>query len=1529
MLTIQIKNWYNEVVAVINDIFSLQVDDEVNKGGKLKLKFPTEKRLQEKPLQKGYRISITYGLKIGKVIRLFEGYITDVIVKTTQVEIQADNWLSYLQYRMVRSDRTYTDQTISSVVSAVFNELNTTSELPIQLGINDCESKITKDFKVGTSFYDILKYCWEAEKDLIVRVHNGYLEVSKNTGNILEGVWEYDARNTVGTNITDRSRKDSMDEFYTYIQNEGGNINDEEFEQQMKLIFEKYDSEGALQLPSWIAIPSINISRDIDWWDFNPWDRKNIRLITGYDWLPLQYLGLIQNRKVSITANGGIKAEIKISEEYKADTNILDLVLTNLRGKKAGGDGGDMTNYYTKSETTAIINNAVSGKADAVHTHLANQITDFASAVWTLITSALVSYYTKTETDSLLSGKSNTGHTHIFSDISGLETALEGKSDVGHSHEISDVSGLQSALNGKANSSHTHQTSDITGLDTALWNKADKNTTYTKDETDTLLSWKANSTHTHAISNITGLQSALNNKADLTDIPTVNNSTITIQINWTTLKSITLNQATGETINIPVPTKVSDLTNDSGFITKAVSDLTNYYTKSETYTKTEVDGMISNFGGFEVVATLPTTNIKTNVIYLKGPIGTGADRYEEYIYYSNTWTLIGETSVDLTNYIDKNTAFITINGVAYKFGDSLTTPNTEYDTMTQQEATAGTGTTARVITPKVLVDTISNMISWKADKSQIKAFVITESMVSVSTDATKGVSPYNTSYGYTNITVNDNAGVEWVEGALYIFVINTSMVVASAYRNVRIKIGSNWTYIPIMNAWNSILAGSSYFTKGRTDLYVYKTTNQSGWALHMNNDTSYSAMSVAEGKTGTATSGRVMRADYLKQIIEYYLQNIATPTANTHATNKKYVDDINTAIQQALGNKANSTHSHVWSDITDLASILSNYLPLTWGTLTGNLTGQQGTFTWLKATASNHMTGTPSKICVQDSNGTIYHRTPAEIKEDIGLGNASNVATGQGVLTLLYGENDEELGTFGANQSSNKTIKIPSWSSITELTENFVRTMIFAGVGDYDNVFRASSGLYRILNALDDHDNLGLEKGEVWEDIVSDTTDMSAITHSYSVMVAVGSSKVAMDEVLSSSTATKEISECWNSISIIAESELASDLYLSSENGIINLFTYQTAQDAFFGDPAKKQEIISEHIMTIVNSNTLLTSLYTDTVVANCIADSQEALNTIAGNGTKLGIVDDSATIMSAIATNSSALGNMSDSNFTTYILENSSYLTTTTSSTAGQNRINSMDADDLLPAIFYWTGLSGYNTFEALAESDSAMEVVQSSEEAMSIIECNEEASWYLVWRPLSTTVAYIPMEDDIAEKTWRSSFTNYSVTNTTINGIKCWYFNGGARLLTNVSAYTDTNHTICFWFKRNWWNDSWIVGSNPCWVLKWDWFWLWSNKYTYECYTGSNSWNIQSWTYNVSERHCVVFTWWKVYVDWVLQGTNSWNYNWGTVYTVGWHTTWNSCTNRFITWYMGDVVLDSSTWTEAQVLDYYNKTKKRYWFT
>ena len=53
-------------------------------------------------------------------------------------------------------------------------------------------------------------------------------------------------------------------------------------------------------------------------------------------------------------------------------------------------------------------------------------------------------------------------------------------------------------------------------------------------------------------------------------------------------------------------------------------------------------------------------------------------------------------------------------------------------------------------------------------------------------------------------------------------------------------------------------------------IYMYDGTNWV-WVGHgSDSNTTYSAMSVAEGKTATATSSRVMRSDYLKQIIQYH-----------------------------------------------------------------------------------------------------------------------------------------------------------------------------------------------------------------------------------------------------------------------------------------------------------------------------------------------------------------------------------------------------------------------------------------------------------------------------------------------------------------------------------------------------------------------------------------------------------------------------------------------------------------------------------
>lgn len=57
--------------------------------------------------------------------------------------------------------------------------------------------------------------------------------------------------------------------------------------------------------------------------------------------------------------------------------------------------------------------------------------------------------------------------------------------------------------------------------------------------------------------------------ADIPTIPTVNNGTLTIKKNGTSVATFTANQAGNSEADITVPTKTSDLTNDSGFITDA------------------------------------------------------------------------------------------------------------------------------------------------------------------------------------------------------------------------------------------------------------------------------------------------------------------------------------------------------------------------------------------------------------------------------------------------------------------------------------------------------------------------------------------------------------------------------------------------------------------------------------------------------------------------------------------------------------------------------------------------------------------------------------------------------------------------------------------------------------------------------------------------------------------------------------------------------------------------------------------------
>ncbi len=103
---------------------------------------------------------------------------------------------------------------------------------------------------------------------------------------------------------------------------------------------------------------------------------------------------------------------------------------------------------------------------------------------------------------------------------------------------------------------------------------------------------------------------------------------------------------------------------NAGFITKAVNDLTNYYTKSNTYTKTEVNNLIGNLKTIQisVVSSLPSTG-QSNIIYLVAHSHGTGDTYDEYIWVadSSKFEKIGNTDIDLSGYVPTSR---TVNGKA-------------------------------------------------------------------------------------------------------------------------------------------------------------------------------------------------------------------------------------------------------------------------------------------------------------------------------------------------------------------------------------------------------------------------------------------------------------------------------------------------------------------------------------------------------------------------------------------------------------------------------------------------------------------------------------------------------------------------------------------------------------------------------------------------------------------------------------------------------------------------------------------------
>lgn len=205
--------------------------------------------------------------------------------------------------------------------------------------------------------------------------------------------------------------------------------------------------------------------------------------------------------------------------------------------------------------------------------------TDLATAVQTSLGKADTALQSYTETDPVF--VASVAHGISSADI----TAWNNKSDFSGSYDdLTDKPTIPSAVTEstvsgwgftKNTGTYSKPSGGIpkTDLASAVQTSLGKADTALQSYTETDPVFAASAAHGISSSDIT----AWNNKSDfsgsyndLTDkptIPTVNNATLTIQKNGTTVKTFTANASSNVTANITVPTATSDLTNDSGFIT--------------------------------------------------------------------------------------------------------------------------------------------------------------------------------------------------------------------------------------------------------------------------------------------------------------------------------------------------------------------------------------------------------------------------------------------------------------------------------------------------------------------------------------------------------------------------------------------------------------------------------------------------------------------------------------------------------------------------------------------------------------------------------------------------------------------------------------------------------------------------------------------------------------------------------------------------------------------------------------------------
>lgn len=294
-------------------------------------------------IRRWYRIDVYYYVDIREQPMIFSWYINEYTITKDVIGVHAYNWISYLQHRIVRNQVFYDHKSISYVVQDLLARINEVRQLPFSVQVaEDMDKVVSLRIDKGATLFDALETVYESCDTVQYRVVGSHkegirLEVGEEVGDLLDGVWLYNEKETNKANIQGRQWKETTTSYWNYMMSKNGmhtkEVIDEEDVNEVWLLFEKYENDSNINARVSThnpVVPSLEVMPDQKWWKMQVGDRRAVRLLTGYKQVQLDYIALIQARSISV-GSGGIAVQIKISDKYMKQTNVLDTILTNMQ----------------------------------------------------------------------------------------------------------------------------------------------------------------------------------------------------------------------------------------------------------------------------------------------------------------------------------------------------------------------------------------------------------------------------------------------------------------------------------------------------------------------------------------------------------------------------------------------------------------------------------------------------------------------------------------------------------------------------------------------------------------------------------------------------------------------------------------------------------------------------------------------------------------------------------------------------------------------------------------------------------------------------------------------------------------------------------------------------------------------------------------------------------------------------------------------------------------------------------------------